>query len=155
MGRVLTGLDPTGLDFDCIPPHFGLDNPMGNPHVKRAMNMTFGDFLDEHPNFTRILFRCLASIVHHKNALIDQMHRVPGHHFNNITVLQEPDLLGELEQLITTKPSAVISSSTGILPHVETNRNLTTIIGDLSDVLELQKGVDATISDAMGKTLED
>ena len=37
LGRVLTGLDPTSLDFDCIPPHFELDNPMDNPHVKLSL----------------------------------------------------------------------------------------------------------------------
>ena len=52
LGTVVTGLDPTGLDFHCVPTHFGLDNPMGNPHVKRTMKITFGDFLDEHPDFT-------------------------------------------------------------------------------------------------------
>ena len=51
-GRVLTGLDPTGSKFDCLPPHFNLDNPMANPSVKRAMRITFGDFLDECPDFT-------------------------------------------------------------------------------------------------------
>ena len=65
LGRVLTGLDPTGSVFDCIPPHFNLDNPMANSHVERAMKITYREFLDEHPDFTRILLRCLASIVHH------------------------------------------------------------------------------------------
>ena len=57
LGRVLTGLDPTGSNFDCIPPHFNLDNPMGNPSVERAMKITHREFLDEHPNFIWILFR--------------------------------------------------------------------------------------------------
>ena len=52
LGRVLTGLDSTGSDFDSLPPHFNLDNPMGNPHVERAMKITHGEFLDEHPDFT-------------------------------------------------------------------------------------------------------
>ena len=86
----------------------------------------------------------------HEDSLIAQMQRVLDHHSNNITILQEPDLLGELQQLVTTKPSTVIASSTGIPPHVETNRNLTTAIGDMCQVLDLQKGMDATISDAMG-----
>ena len=68
---------------------------MSNPSVERAMKITFGEFLDEHPDFTRILHRCLASIVHYKNALIDQTVRVPGHDFNNVIILQEPDLLGD------------------------------------------------------------
>ena len=94
LGRVLTGLDPTGLDFDCPPPYFNLDNPMGNPCVKRAMKMTFGWFLDEHLDFTGILCCCLVSIVHHKDSLIHQMVQVPGHNFNSIAVLHEPTLLG-------------------------------------------------------------
>ena len=52
LGGGLTGLDPTGSDFDCPPPHFNLDNPMGNPHVKRAMKITHGNFLNQHPDFT-------------------------------------------------------------------------------------------------------
>ena len=84
-----------------------------------------------------------------------QMQRIPGHDFNNITGLQEPELLGELQQLVTTKPSAAIWSSTGIPPHVETNRNLTNIVGDMCEVLELQKGMDEMIFNAMVKTLED
>ena len=60
---------------------------MSNPSVERAMKITFGGFLDEHPDFTRILHRCLASIVHYKNALIDQTVRVPGHDFNNVIIL--------------------------------------------------------------------
>ena len=71
LGRVLTRLDPTASNFDCLPPHFDLNNPMSNPHVERAMKITFGDFLGEHPNFTQISFRCLASIVHHKQGQSD------------------------------------------------------------------------------------
>ena len=83
------------------------------------------------------------------------MHRVPGHDFNNIAILQEPDLLGELQQLMTTKPSAVIAGPTGMPPHVETNGNLFIIITELSDVLELQKGVDTTIVETVTTTLKD
>ena len=92
-GRVLTGLHPTSSNFDCIPLHFELENPMSNPSVERAMKIICGDFLHEHPDFTRILHCCLASIVHHKNALIDRMLRVPEHNFNSIAVLHEPALL--------------------------------------------------------------
>ena len=52
LGRVLTGLDPTSSNFDCLPPHFNLDNPMANSHVERAMKITHGEFLDKHPDFT-------------------------------------------------------------------------------------------------------
>ena len=120
-GRVLTGLDPTSSNFDCLPPHFNLDNPMANSHVERAMKITCGEFLDEHPDFTRIPLRCLASIVHHKESLTAQMHKVSGHDFNNITILHEPALLEELKKLVTIKPSAAIASPTGMPPCVETN----------------------------------
>ena len=93
--------------------------------------------------------------MHHKNALIDQMLRVPGHDFNSIAILHEPALLEELEKLVTMKPSTVIASPTGIPPHVETNKYLFIIITKLSDVLELQKGVPDVIKDAVTKTLED
>ena len=87
MGRVLTGLDSTGPDFDCLPPHFNLDNPMGNPSVERAMKITCGEFLDECPDFAWMLFGCLASIVHHEDSLTAQMQQVPRHDFNSIAVL--------------------------------------------------------------------
>lgn len=34
LGREKTGLDPTSLNFDCLPPHFDLNNPMSHPSVK-------------------------------------------------------------------------------------------------------------------------
>ena len=76
-----------------------------------------------------------------------QMHKVSGHDFNNITVLHEHALLGELEKLVTINPSAVIAVPTGIPPCVQTNRNPTTIIGDVCKVLELQKDTGPTIVD--------
>ena len=88
------------------------------------------------------MFGCLASIVHHEDSLTALMLRVPGHDLNSIAILHEPALLGELEKLITTKPSAAIAGPTGIPPHVETNGNLFIIIAKLSVVLELQKGQD-------------
>ena len=155
-GRVLTGLDATGPDFDCLSPHFNLDNPMANSHMARAMKITCGEeFLDEHADFTQILLRCLASIVHHKKSLMARMHGVRGHDFNGVAILHHPALLKELKTLVTIKPSTVIAGPTGIPPHVETNRNLFIIIAKLSVVLELQKGQDSMIAKTMTKALED
>ena len=156
LGRVLTGLDPASSNFDCLPPHLNLDNPMANSHVERAMKITCGEeFLDEHPDFTRISLRCLAAIVHHKDSLTAQMHKVSGHDFNNITILHKHALLGELDKLVTIDPSTVIAVPAGIPPHVQTNRNLTTIIGDVCEVFELQKGTGPIIVESVNKALED
>ena len=93
--------------------------------------------------------------MNHKDSLTAQMRQVPGHDFNSVAVLHDPALLGELEKVVTMKPSAVIASPTGTPPHVETNKCLFIIITKLSDVLELQKGVPDIIKDTVTKTLED
>ena len=84
-----------------------------------------------------------------------QMHWAPGHNFNDIAILQEQDLPGELQQLIAAKPSMAIAGAAGIPPHVETNGNHHLVITNLQVVLELQKGVDAAIVKAATKTLKD
>jgi hypothetical protein len=69
LGRILCGLDPNSNDFDVLPPHWSIMNPMSNnDDVKNGMEMMYGrQFLDEHKDFVPILVRSLACFVYHSN----------------------------------------------------------------------------------------
>ena len=73
-GRILAGLDPMSADFDILPPHFtcGVDDK----DVKIGMKLNFKNIYkiaeeDQRSNLIAILMRCLASIIHHSDLLID------------------------------------------------------------------------------------
>ena len=136
LGRILAGLDPNALDFAILPPHFveGLENI----YIQEGMKMCYKNllFIESNgglgTNISGILLRCLASIVYHSQKLKEIMHTSAGHPLNQISILNNQNLLNKLLPLITTKPSVKITSPTGIPPHV-------TVLVQLENVVSFLK----------------
>ena len=142
--------------FDVLPPHF--IESYGNEMICNSIksNYPFIFKLSEdcnRSNFTTIkplLLRCFASLVYHSDALIEVASKCPGHPFLNIPILQEPSTLGALKKLISTEPSRIINSPTGIPPHVLQNKKLETI----HECLLLERQQRREMEDKMVKVIE-
>ena len=64
------------------------------------------------------MLRTLACVVYHFG-LIEQMNRVPGHDFNQLSILHDRPFLQELKAMVTLEPTeGVMTERTGIPPHV-------------------------------------
>ena len=125
LGRILVGLDPTDATFGILPPHFTMIDPENNADVKRAATMMYGPIIEGHKDKehdpSALLYRCLASVVHHSDKLIEVITTYPGHDFNKIPILHDKALLERLKVLVTIdKTEGVLTDSTGIPPHIET-----------------------------------
>ena len=119
---------------------------MGDLDIQTAADMTFGSILEEHPSFKKFLIRCLACIVHHSDDLTKQMFDVPGHDFTKIKLLQEKVFLQRLKKMVTTQPTeGVVTTPTGIPPHVHQSRSLKLILDGVyqlkDQVANLQDGI--------------
>ena len=154
LGRILAGLDPNSLEFAVLPPHFvqGMDNNF----IFIAMNMTFKNILelDESgqlgTNLTGILLRCLASIVYHQDYLRKITRTIPGHPLNQLSILNDENLLQNLSSLITTEPSTKIPSPTGIPPHV----NILQQVKRMTDVLQELREESASLETKLQQAVE-
>ena len=130
LGRILCGLDPTSATFGTLPPHFTVLDPTEHEDIKAAAEMMYGPILTAHKNEdydpTALLYRCLASVVHHSDALLQVIAENPGHDFNKIPLLHEKPLLERLKGLVTTERTegGVLMEATGIPPHIDTAVNL-------------------------------
>ena len=136
LGRILAGLDPDNADFDVLPPHFTV--PMSNEYVQLAMKLCFGNILkaEERNNGSNsvvpaLLFRCLASLVYHADAIQKIIDCVPGHSWKtSIPLFCDADLLNKLKGLVTTRPTPGCNKATGAARH-------TAIMKELRGVKEL------------------
>ena len=159
LGRLLAGLDPNKGSFSCIPPHF--TEGMENDDIKEAMELCFKGIMDKvdgdivdiddngeinednaredfglRSNTKAMLLRCLGCMVHHSDELlkvISENNR--AHPFASIPILTRPNLLHNLKQIITMKPSERIQLATGVPPHVEAAKKL----DELVDLVELER----------------
>lgn len=128
LGRILAGFDPTMASFDCLPPHWNMQDPFANEFVKKGMVSTYGTMLTEHPESVPLLLRLFACVIYHSDSLIAQVARCPGHDFTKLTVLHGRELLSKLKGLVTLEPTpGGIEQRTGIPPHVSHQRQLDTI----------------------------
>ena len=149
-------MDPNSEEFDELPPHWTLVDPMANEHVAEAMTITFGNIMVAHPEFTAVLLRCLPCIIYHQDKLQMQIFTVPGHDFNKLQLLTRSDLLDQLKPLITIDSTeGVMDKPTGIPPHVSMKRQLKTVLDRLEEVLQLQRGFAETVKDAVNDILEE
>ena len=129
LGRILSGLDPNSDTFDVLPPHWTMNNPMGNNKIKKGIEMTFGEIINYHTHFVPILLRCVACIVFHSTKLIEQMVSVPSHDLNTLRLLHNRVLLNGLYMLVTTEPTTdVMTVPTGISPHIIQSRLMKKIL---------------------------
>ena len=120
LGRILAGFDPNCADFDQLPPHWTMVDPITNTDIKKGMEMMFGRLLVLHPDSIPVLLRTFACFVFHSDSLRAQMLENSGHDFNKIMILQTQnrELLSRLKLLVTVDPTeGVITVPTGIPPY--------------------------------------
>jgi len=132
-GRILAGLDSLDTHFDVLPPHFicGVENPLILNALKRNFHYIYklSDENDEFANVKNLLLRCLASLVHHSDQLIDLASKQGANHpFWKIPLFSETHSLISLKQMVTTNPSHIIDAPTGIPPHVKQNKQLAELL---------------------------
>ncbi len=161
-GRILAGLDSMSDNFDCIPPHFDTTTMSEEEKVyikdKVKENFTnvykMGEDENNYKHIHPILFMIFASLVHHSDALLEIATSVPSHPFLLIPILQEPNDLNKLKNLITTKPSNTINSPTGIPPHVQQNRKLNKLHELLMEDREERRNMMGNITEIVQETIE-
>ena len=79
-------------------------------------------------NVTGLLLRCLASMVHHAEAIKRMMRRSPLHTFHSIVVFTELNLLEWLKFFVTMEPSEKLMMPSGVPPHTQTFKLLHKIV---------------------------
>ena len=138
LGRILCGLDPNDPNFAVLPPHWKVDDPLGNPAIQEAMQSMFGPILQQEGADQRsgILLRCLACIVFHSKNLSATMVEYPGHDFTKLTILHNVPLLNELKDLVTIEPTkGVLVAPTGIPPHIGLAVQVAEVLDTLGDLV--------------------
>ena len=158
LGRVLSGLDANSDQFDTLPPHWNMTNPMKNDDIKSGMDIMFGGILEEHQCFVPILVRSFACFVYHSNSLREQMTKIPGHHFNNISILHHLNrqLLDRLKTLVTLDPTdGVMTVTTGIPPHINHARSIQEVLGIVKEFRDNQQSQTAELRAAIHDEFED
>ena len=119
--RAWTKINP---NFNVLPPHFSVVNPLENKEVLEAMECIYGTILDRwsgepgnDPAF--LLLRLLASVIFHFGWLKKVASTHTDHKFHNIPLMFRPDLVMSLNKIVNIHPSVVIAAPTGIPPHVD------------------------------------
>ena len=139
LGRVLAGIDPNHHSFGILPPHFVVEDPMSNQHVREAMLLMYGPILkrwaDTSVDPTGLLLRLLASVVHHSDWIKSIANKDPSHCFNDLPLILFPKLLDELKTIVSTEPSAILKKATGIPPHIEQSMKTRKILTTVTDIL--------------------
>ena len=165
LGRILCGLDPNDTSFAVLPPHWNLEDPLGNPYIAKAMTMTYGTIMEAYAgqrkeNPSGVLLRCLACIVYHSDQLRRTWVKFPGHDFCKLTLLQDSLLLANLKQLVTVEPTkGVILAPTGIPPHIGLAVQISEVLDTLGELVckfgEHGDNLMAAVEDALeGKAWE-
>ena len=157
-GRILAGLDPNSPSFEVLPPHF--KEGVENEFIDEALTKNFKTIYNwakknRTSNMIAILLRCLASLVHHSEALIEIIAKHPGHPFMNIPILNDKKLLNELKKIVTTNKSTIIHAPTGIPPHVKQMKMITELFEHLKEERDARKSLEErlvrTVEDAIEK----
>ena len=164
-------------------PHFveGMDNE----YINEAMNLCFKGIMEEvvdgeisvlgdndlgdsqsnnngaeanglRANTTALLLRCLGSIVHHSDALLDVIRKHDGAHpFASIPILTRPELLKNLKDFVTMDPSDRVRMATGIPPHIEAVKKLDELVDLVNLEREERKHHFDDIKNAVGEKMEE
>jgi hypothetical protein len=160
LGRALAGMDPNSESFCVLPPHFNMENPMGDDDIKEAMELCFGAIINNwtkttSSNPTSVLLRCFASMVYHYEWLIEQTETTPGHPFAAIPILNHPDLLRRLHSKVTISSDSKFMTATGIPPHIETARMCKRILEKCDATLAKVANIEATVKSAVKEAYEE
>ena len=160
LGRILCGLDPNDPSFAVLPPHWNLEDPLGNALIMKAMRSLYGPILEAYAgrkeNPSAVLLRCLACIVYHSDSLRKTWVKYPGHDFCKLTILHDSVLLNDLKQLVTLQPTkGVLLAPTGIPPHIGLAVQVSEVLDTLGELVNkfgehgdnLMLAVDAALED--------
>jgi len=170
LGRILAGLCPDKPTFDVLPPHFTVDE--SNEHVKKAMDICFGNILrveegrtGEGRTFARgILLRCLASVVYHEQKIQQIFAKCPDHAWKSLPLfLNNDNLLRELKKLVTTEPTkGFCDKSTGAASNTKLIKSVHQILHAFDqyekervNMEETIKTLPAVVGDAVKKAMEE
>ena len=115
LGRCLAGFNPDEPGFGVLPPHFrvGTENPL----VMEGMSLCFGRIIDGFGGcgIEGALLLFLASIVYHADTfLLPQIANNRNHPFLSIPLLSRPNILKQLQELVTLEPAGDVMQSTGV-----------------------------------------
>jgi hypothetical protein len=161
LGRILADFDPNLDNFDTLPPHWKLSDPMSDPDIEKAMKMTFGQLLETHADHIPLFLRLLACIIYHSADMIEFMlecqddDRFGGHDFTKLAVLHDTTLRQRLLEKVTTEPTpGVIEKATGIPPHVNQLRELATIRDRLNTLCEVVSNQTTLLVAAVKEAIE-
>ena len=160
LGRSLAGMDPNSERFGILPPHWNMENPMGDEDIKEAMELCFGTIINNWTKTTdsnpiSILLRCFASMVYHYEWLIDQIEKTPGHPFAAIPIINHPDLLRRLHSKVTISSDSKFMTATGIPPHIETARMCRSILEKCDATLAKVANIEDTVKIAVKEAYEE
>ena len=115
LGRCLAGFNPDECGFGILPPHFTAGTE--NVYVKEGMRLCFGIIIDGFvgTGIEGTLLLLLASIVYHTDTfLLPHIANNKSHTFLNIPLLAKPDLLKQLQELVTIEPAGAVMQATGV-----------------------------------------
>lgn len=130
LGRCLAGFDPDSEDFGMFPPHFR--EGMENEYIHEAMMLCFGPILEWWGGkfaIQGILLLMLASMVWQSDWLMEFIDKDAGHPFQNIPILQDPDLLSKLKELVTLEPCNDVKNVSGVPRHTKLLKKISGILG--------------------------
>jgi len=141
LGRILCGLDPNNTNFAILPPHWIMEDPLGNSTIRDALNLMYGPILQSYSgkneNPKGIVLRCMACIVYHSDRLLETMVKYPGHDFSKIPLLHNSTLLNELKRLVTIEPTpGVMVTPTGVPPHVGLAIQVAQVLDKLDELVQ-------------------
>lgn len=156
LGRCLAGFNPDQPGFGMLPPHFSEGTE--NKYVMEGMRLCFGGIIDsfEGSGIEGCLLLFLASIVYHADTfLLPQIANNPSHPFMSIPILSKPEILKQLQKLVTLEPSGDVKQATGVPRHAQLMDELREVYqilqGYVSEVRELK----VTLPDIVKNAIED
>ena len=154
LGRCLAGFDPDKPGFGVLPPHFR--EGMENHHINEGMQLCFGGILENFggSGIEGALLLFLASIVYHADSfLFVEIADHSNHAFLNIPILNKPELLRELQKLVTLEPAGDVQQATGVPRHSlmmdELKDFYDAVQGYSAEVKELKETLPTMVKDAI------
>jgi hypothetical protein len=159
LGRILAGLDPNEETFGSLPPHWKVENPMGNAKIREAMHLMYATLLQRWGGSavdpTGTLLLCLASVVWNIEFLKTTAATIPGHPFSSIPLLSNVELLGELQLLVTIESDGHMTVATGIPPHIRQAVLIKSTLNICKETFEAVKLMAGGVADAVKKGFEE
>ncbi|CAJ1941632.1 unnamed protein product [Cylindrotheca closterium] len=144
LGQILAGKDPNLASFKVLPPHWNVENPLQDLRICTALLKNFWKILEDHGEHgegsydpTGLLLCCLACMVWHSKEILDVINSNPSHKLSMVPLFQPDSNLEELRALVSTDPTpGVMTTVTGIPPHIEVACQLKNMRKDLLDLIK-------------------